>query len=137
MNRIFPASMDELHEMLELVRRELQVAAFEGAIQTQVELALEEAIVNIIKHGYKNSSGNINIECIHLMDKRGIKVILTDTGIPYNPLLNAPKIDPTVSMDARPIGGYGVFLIRKIMDEVEYLHLEGGNILTLIKFLAR
>ena len=133
MNRSFPATMDELHEMLKFVRGEFNVEGFKGAVLTQMELAVEEAIVNIIKHGYIKKCGDIRIDCIHLIEKPGIKVILVDCGIHYNPLLNIPK-DLNVSMDARPIGGYGVHLIKKIMDKVDYEYKDECNVLTLTKY---
>ena len=90
MKRVFPGSMDYLRQMLQFIRDEIEVENFENGLAAQVELALEEAIVNIIKHGYVQSTGNIEIRCMHLPQK-GIRLELIDTGIPYNPLLDAPK----------------------------------------------
>lgn len=134
MNMTFPASMDKLHQMLQFVRVEVHAAGFEGQQETQVELALEEAIVNIIKHGYEKSSGNIEIHCTRI-PYTGIKVVLIDSGIPYNPLLNSRKIEALINAENRSIGGYGIYLIMKIMNQVDYEHKDGFNILTLTKFL--
>lgn len=134
MKMTFPASMNHLHQMLQFIRVEVRAAGFEGTHEIQVELALEEAIVNIIRHGYEKSSGSIEIHCTRI-PFIGIKVVLIDSGIPYNPLLNKRKVDPTAPGEIRTIGGYGVYLILTIMNVVEYEYKEGHNILTLIKFL--
>jgi anti-sigma regulatory factor (Ser/Thr protein kinase) len=129
MDKSFQASIDELHKMLNFIRRELKVAGFEGDLETQVELALEEAIVNIIKHGYKNSSGNIEIRCLKLNE--GIEVTLIDNGIPFNPL---SKSDTFASPQSNSMGGYGIYLIKKIMSKVEYMRNNDQNCLKLTKF---
>lgn len=130
MNMTFAASMDQLHQMLQFIRVEVRAAGFEGAVETQVELALEEAIVNIIKHGYKQSTGNIEIQCTRI-PFMGIKFVLIDSGIPYNPLLDTQKAQP---IETGSIGGYGLYLIAKIMNQVEYEYKDGHNILNLTKF---
>ena len=129
MDQSFQASIDELHKMLRFIRNELKVAGFEGDLETQVELALEEAIVNIIKHGYKNFSGNIEIRCNKLLNE-GIEVTLIDSGIPFNPLSKNTLTSPGYNA----IGGYGIYLIKKIMDKVEYQRNNDQNYLKLTKF---
>jgi serine/threonine-protein kinase RsbW len=131
MKMTFEASMDYLHPMLQFVRIEIRAAGFEGLLETQVELALEEAIVNIIKHGYEYSSGDIEIHCIRL-PHAGIKVILMDSGIPYNPLLNVKEIEIESRKDR--VGGFGIHLILTIMNQVDYEYKDGRNILSLTKF---
>ena len=125
---IFPASLNSLHEMLQLICLEARMAGFEDIKLNQIELALEEALVNIIKHGYLNSAGPIEIQCT-VLPHPGIKFVLIDKGIPYNPLLNTQKNAHTVSM-----GGYGVYLMRKLMDQAEYEYKDGLNFLSLTKF---
>jgi len=135
MNSCFLASMDQLHEILRFVCLETQKAGFKGDWETKIELALEESIVNIIKYAYPYSPGQINIQCTSLPEK-GIKIVLIDTGIPFNPLIKASEKDLETLKKTQSIGGYGIFLMLKIMDNVEYEHKEGCNILTLTKFLC-
>jgi anti-sigma regulatory factor (Ser/Thr protein kinase) len=101
-----------------------------------LELALEEAIVNVIKYAYPESKGKIKIQCIHL-PQTGIKVILSDEGIPFNPLLREYKKDVDVIEKVQPVGGLGIFLILSIMDNVDYEFNDGCNILTLTKFFTQ
>ncbi len=58
---------------------------------------------------------------------------LKDQGKPFNPIEEAPEVDTTLSADERQIGGLGIFLINKIMDDVTYRYEEGSNILTMKK----
>ena len=133
MHMVFPATLNSLHKMLDLIRAEVLAAGFTGEMEAKLELALEEALVNIIKHGYAQSAGEIDIS-VSQIAHQGIKVILKDHGIPYNPLKNAPSIDPTIPLELAPVGGYGIHLILSIMDKVDYQRQGDANILTLIKY---
>lgn len=132
---IFPATMGSLHKMLQFIRVESGAAGFEGSPETQIELALEEALVNIIKHGYPGSSGDIEINCSRI-GSVGLKITLTDNGIPYDPLANAIPLDldPRTPLELQVIGGHGVHLIQSLMDKVEYHFQNNANVLTLIKY---
>lgn len=131
MKTTFSASLDYLHDMLHFIRHEAQAAGFEGLYETQIELALEEALVNIIKHGYRLYPGEIDIETIPL--EHGIAFILADRGIPYNPCESFFPSEIPDQQESHGAGGYGIYLIRAIMNQVEYTHREGCNILTLTK----
>ena len=98
-----------------------------------LNLVLEEAVVNVINYAYPQGTK----ELIHLsaaLHQDSIVFVLTDTGKEFDPTL-APEADINLSAQERPIGGLGIFLIRKIMDEVKYERIEGKNILTLVKKL--
>jgi anti-sigma regulatory factor (Ser/Thr protein kinase) len=94
------------------------------------QLAVEEAITNIINHGYKNAIGEIIISCrinLYLAEIR-----IRDNAPRFDPLsLPEPKLDDTI--EDRKIGGLGVFLIRQVMDEISYRYENGQNILVMIK----
>lgn len=133
MNKIFPASLDRLYEMLHFIREQAAIAEFDESKISKIELAVEETVVNIVTYGYPKRNGIIEINCSpSIID--GIKIIIKDKGIPYNPLTNTKKFDPTATLENRDIGGYGIFLILKIMDEVDYKRVENYNVLTLTKF---
>jgi anti-sigma regulatory factor (Ser/Thr protein kinase) len=132
MGKNFQASLDHLYGMLDFIREEAEEAGFSHSIVSKIELACEEALVNIIHYGYPDYRGNIEIACVRPSSK-GIKIIIKDRGIPFNPLTIAKKLDPKT---ANPKEGYGVFFILKIMDEVRYNREDNCNVLTLIKFLS-
>jgi serine/threonine-protein kinase RsbW len=97
-----------------------------------VILATDEAATNIIMHGYKGQPGEIemNVSC----EKRELRIRLRDTAQKFDPN-TLPTPDLTLSLEERPIGGMGVYLMRRCTDEIHYRPLPaGGNELTLIKF---
>ena len=96
-----------------------------------INLALEEAVSNVMLYAYPGKSGQVLVEC----DKSNKLVFtITDSGVPFDP---TQQIDPDVTQSAeeRPIGGLGIFLVRQIMDDIRYERKEDKNILTLVKSL--
>lgn len=96
-----------------------------------LNLALEEAVTNVILYAYpKGSDGLVDIEAI--LRQNSLEFIISDSGIPFDPTA-APEADVTLSAEERPIGGLGIFLVRQIMDEVHYEHKDNKNFLSMIK----
>lgn len=120
----FHASLDQLYDMLQYIRAHAEKAGFENNTLLKIELASEEAIVNIINHGYPSKSGFISINCSLIPN--GFEIAIQDDGVPFDPTKHIA--DPSDR-----IGGYGVLLMIKIMDEVRYTRNEGKNNLVLIK----
>jgi len=102
--------------------------AEEEILDTQ--LAVEEAITNIIRHGYAGTYGEILITCRTTHGHSEVQI--EDSAPPFNPL-SIPDPDISDNIEDRKIGGLGVFLIRQVMDEVVYRYESGKNILVLIK----
>ncbi len=102
--------------------------ANEDILDTQ--LAVEEAITNVIVHGYREQGGEIGVTC---RATRGIvEVQIEDAAPPFDPL-SLPEPDLTADIEERQVGGLGIFLIRQVMDEIVYRHENGKNILVLVK----
>lgn len=133
MNKTFAAHLDNLYDMLLFIRNEAETLGFDEIEISKIELATEEALVNIISYGYPVTSGEIEVICERI-ENNGFKIVLKDNGVPFNPLSNSKRFDPEAPAEARSIGGYGVFFIMKIMDEVKYDRIDDNNILTMIKF---
>jgi serine/threonine-protein kinase RsbW len=131
MFKVFSADLNKLPEMLAFVREQFTKFEFgEDGIQ-KVELACEEAIVNTISHGYLQADGNITIECLFL-NSQGIKIIISDEGVPFNPMLNEKTGQNPLESDK--VGGLGIHLILNLMDKVTYVRENNRNKLTLIKY---
>lgn len=96
-----------------------------------LQLALEEAVSNVILYAYpdeKNKEITIRFEVTDDL----LKIVITDTGIPFDP--NQKEMpDLTLSAHERPIGGLGIHLVREIMTDVEYIRKGDKNILTMLK----
>ncbi len=97
----------------------------------QMNLALEEAVVNVMKYAYPNdTTGDISIEA-SASDVR-LKFIVSDSGEPFDPTTKA-EVDTTLTAEQRPIGGLGIHLVRNIMDSINYERIGDRNVLTLRK----
>jgi serine/threonine-protein kinase RsbW len=99
-----------------------------------LHLALEEAVVNVINHGY--ADGKLHTFTVELAAaERRVTVIVTDDAPAYDPLSRA-EVDVTLPLEDRPIGGLGVHLVKKLMDSAHYERRDGRNILTLVRTLG-
>lgn len=98
----------------------------------QIGLAIEEAYINVAKYAYADGKGEAQLNL--KIENNELTAQLIDSGIPYNPL---EKQDPdiTLSADERPIGGLGIFLVKKTMDSVSYAYENSRNILTMKKVI--
>mgnify|MGYP000544127875 CR=1 FL=1 len=133
MSKTYPASLENLHEMLNFVRKAAKKIGFSDADFVKIELAVEEALVNIIKHGYPEKPGTISISCDSTKEDC-LQIEIRDQGIPYNPLAHVKLSDHDFARKNQRVGGYGVFFILKIMDEIKYERENDSNILILTKY---
>ena len=96
-----------------------------------VNLALEEAVVNVMEYAYApGTQGDVCIKTT--ANETQIEFIIIDSGIPFDPT-KKEEVDITMSAEERPIGGLGIHLVREIMDTVNYEYKDNKNILTLSK----
>ena len=96
----------------------------------QVELAVEEAVVNIIKYAYPEDKGDVELS--FRRDGGCLEIIISDTGIPFDATSReAPDID--APLEERKVGGLGIFFVSQFMDEFLYERKDGKNVLTLRK----
>lgn len=129
-------TIDSSTQFLSEVRKFISSFASNNGISEiilrNVMLAVDEACANVIEHGYNSISGNNLTISLSLEDEK-LTVRITDNGISFNPE-NVPQPDINRYYNEHKKGGWGLFLIRKIMDIVDYHKSEDGkNILTLVK----
>jgi len=98
----------------------------------ELELAVDEAVTNIMLHGYSSSEGRIWISCG--VEGGRVRVRIEDEAPPFDPT-EAAEPDLEGDADERPIGGLGIHLIRRMTDELRYERAGGRNILVLGKIL--
>jgi anti-sigma regulatory factor (Ser/Thr protein kinase) len=97
-----------------------------------LNLAIEEAVSNIILHAYKNYPENEQIEITATLNEDKLVFTITDYGDEFDPT-KIENPDITLSTEERPLGGLGIFLIKQLMDEMEYKRANGKNVLIMSK----
>ncbi|MDR2102984.1 MAG: ATP-binding protein [Treponema sp.] len=127
------ARPENLDAVLDFVDAELGEMACSSKILNQINVAVEEIFVNIARYAYNPETGIATVRVA--VSGNEIRLEFEDAGKPYNPLQKADP-DITARIEDRPIGGLGVFLVKKIIDSVEYRYYEGSkNLLTLKKII--
>jgi sigma-B regulation protein RsbU (phosphoserine phosphatase) len=133
--KTFPADVNYLGEAQDFIRDIMKEAGAADDAAVRVELAVEEVFVNIALYAYEGSKrrGDIAIRCEAGPD--AVFLEFTDSGAPFNPL---ERKAPDISLGAgeREPGGLGIFMIRKIMDEVEYRREGEKNVLSMRRGLT-
>ena len=127
-----PAQIDRLMEVTAFVDQELEAHDCSMKAHMQIELALDEILTNIASYAYKPGTGDATIRVDIDPDTRMATIVFLDSGVPYDPLQKADP-DTTLSADERQIGGLGIFLVKKTMDDMFYAYEDGKNVLTLKK----
>lgn len=117
-----------LNNFIKAVNADLLI---ESELGKQLQLSIEEAVVNVIDYAYgEEEKGNVEIDVEATSTELIFRV--TDSGIFFAPT-DVAKADTTLSVEERPIGGLGIFLVRSLMDKINYERVDGKNILTMWK----
>ncbi|MBR3152143.1 MAG: SpoIIE family protein phosphatase [Clostridia bacterium] len=129
--RKFNADIKELSNVQEFINGELEKYNCSNKNIRQLDIVIEEIFVNISSYAYKGNEGDCNV-IVQYDDNRNVTLIFEDNGIPFNPL---EKKEPDISLSAneRNIGGLGIFMTKKMMDDVQYRRDNNKNILIITK----
>ncbi len=130
-----PARLDFLEAFEESISQFARNQKFDSKRISEIQLAVEEALVNVFSYAYDAQDGEVELVCRVGQDGQ-LTIEIIDTGIPFDPLI---KEDPDIHADLtdRKVGGLGVFFIKKVMDEVHYKRQDDQNILTLVVYKKR
>jgi len=97
---------------------------------SEIELAVEEALVNIFRYAYPDRSGDVEVRC-RAMEDGQLVIEIEDAGIPFN-LLSTPDPELSTEISRRKAGGLGIYFIRKMIDDIRYRRDGDRNVLTLV-----
>ena len=124
------ATVENIETVTDFVNEQLEAYDCPMKAQMQIDIAIDELFDNIAHYAYGPGKGTAKIQVEH--EDGTIVITLIDSGIPYNPLA---KEDPDVTLSAaeRQIGGLGIFMAKKNLDDIQYRYEDGKNILTLRK----
>lgn len=127
-----PAQIDSLPTIVEFATQAAEIACLNARAIYGVQLAMEEAFSNIVKHAYDNR-GDGQVECTLISQHHQLTMILRDYGRPFDPN-SVPDPDINASLEDRRLGGLGLYFMRQLMDEVHFEFTpDSGNILTMVK----
>lgn len=131
---VVPSCAEQLDGIQLFVAREPCFAKLSAKSQYHVALCVEEAFANIVNYAYPQGSGQVRIAVTCDSVRNSIAIRFIDSGIPFNPLKEEPP-DISAPSEHRTIGGLGIYIVRQLMDFVDYDFCEGQNILTIEKHL--
>lgn len=130
MTKVFPATDEALADAIAFVEEELEKLDCSMKRVMQITVCVEEMFVNVAHYAYGCGQGDVALTFDH--DGRTVSITLTDSGMAFDPLAKADP-DITLSAEERRIGGLGIFMVKKSMDEVSYERKDGKNIFTMKK----
>ena len=128
------AEVESLDSVLAFLDEHLEAVGCPFKTQMKLDVAVEEIYVNIASYAYAPGSGDATIRVQTYSDPKRVTVTFIDSGIPYDPL-QRPDPDVTLSAEQRQIGGLGILMVKKSMDDMTYVRRDGQNILTIMKYL--
>ena len=130
---ILPNDTKEVPTLAAFVDEVCEAVGFDAALTMKMNLAIEEAVVNVMEYAYpRGTRGDITVEA-QANDVR-LKFTIIDSGTHFDPTAQA-DVDTTLSAEDRPIGGLGIHIVRQYMDSINYERISGHNVLTLRKRL--
>ena len=128
------ATVENLDKVIEFVDEEIDKLECSQKIRVQIDVAVEELFVNIAHYAYRPDVGPATVRVEVEKDPPAVSITFIDHGIPYDPLA---KEDPdiTLSAEERSIGGLGIFMVKKSIDDIDYEYKDGQNILHIRKLI--
>ncbi|MBR5715065.1 MAG: SpoIIE family protein phosphatase [Bacteroidales bacterium] len=128
-----PCDVKQTTRLAEWIEDICETAGISPSTTMQINLAIEEAVVNVMKYAYPNGSeGDVKLEAV--TDTDWLTFTITDHGQPFDPTAQG-EVDTTLPAEERALGGLGIHLMRKYMDSLSYKRLDNCNILTMRKHI--
>ena len=125
------ARVENISLVTAFIEEQLEALDCSMKAQNQIAVAIDELFVNIANYAYPDT-GDVTIQFIFEESSRMVTISFIDQGFPFNPL-DVAEPDITESAEKRKIGGLGIFLVKKMMDAMDYRREDGKNILTIRK----
>ena len=128
------ATVENIETVTDFVNEQLEAFDCPMKAQMQIDIAIDELFGNIAHYAYNPEIGKATVRVEVTEDPLAVVITFIDNGVPYDPLA---KADPntTLSAEEREIGGLGIFMVKKTMDEIAYEYKDGQNILAIKKNL--
>lgn len=126
------ATVENIEAVTDFVNQQLEELACPMKAQMQINIAIDELFSNIAHYSYNPEIGQATVRVEVMENPLAVSITFIDNGVPYDPL---SKEDPdlTLSAEERQIGGLGIYMVKKSMDEITYEYKDGQNILSIKK----
>lgn len=128
------ATVENIGAVTDFVNEQLEALDCPMKAQMQIDIAIDELFGNIAHYAYNPDVGEATVRVEVIDEPLSVVITFIDGGVPYDPLAAADP-DITLSAEERAIGGLGIFMVRKSMDEITYRYENGSNILSIRKNL--
>jgi anti-sigma regulatory factor (Ser/Thr protein kinase) len=125
-----PAEISNLRKFIELVSRCAEEQGFSPERIIEIGVATEEALVNVCNYAYQDGNGDVKVSCT-LDDENRFVIEIEDAGIPFD-VLSIGEPDLIDDIDERKVGGLGVFIIKELVEDLQYRREDNKNILKLV-----
>ena len=126
------AAIENIPAVTAFVEEQLEQYNCPMKAQMQIDIAIDELFSNIAQYAYNPKTGKATVRVEVTENPMAVIITFIDNGVPYNPLAKADP-DVTLSADERQIGGLGIFMVKKSMDDISYEYKDGQNILKIKK----
>ena len=129
------ATVENIETVTDFVNEQLEALDCPIKAQMQIDIAIDELFGNIAHYAYNPEIGKATVRVEVIEDPLAVTITFIDNGVPYDPLAKADP-DTTLSAEEREIGGLGIYMVKKSMDDITYEYKDGQNILMIKKKLS-
>lgn len=126
------ATIENIQTVTDFVNEQLEALDCPMKAMMQIDIAIDELFGNIAHYAYHPEVGSATVRVEVTEDPLAVIITFIDNGVPYDPLA-AEDPDITLSAEERTVGGLGIYMVKKSMDEISYEYKDGQNILTIKK----
>ena len=128
------ATVENIETVTDFVNEQLEALDCPMKAQMQIDIAIDELFGNIAHYAYNPEIGKATVLVEVTEDPLAVVITFIDNGVPYDPLAKEDP-DTTLSAEERKIGGLGIYMVKKSMDDVTYEYKDGQNILKIKKHI--
>ena len=128
------AKIENIEAVTDFVNEQLEALDCPMKAQMQIDIAIDELFGNIAHYAYNPEIGKATVRVEVIEDPLAVTITFIDNGVPYDPLAKADP-DTTLSAEEREIGGLGIYMVKKSMDDITYEYKDGHNILKIKKHI--
>ena len=129
------ATVENIETVTDFINEQLEALDCPMKAQMQIDIAIDELFGNIAHYAYNPEIGQATVRVEVIEEPLSVVITFIDNGVPYDPLAKADP-DTTLSADEREIGGLGIYMVKKSMDDITYEYKDGHNILKIKKQLT-